>query len=46
MDRDHRRPGNPGKDGFDRLHEWGTAEDGEVSRPAGPAADGSGGLLL
>jgi dihydrofolate reductase len=29
-------PSNPGGDGFDRLHEWGTA-DGKLSRPAGPA---------
>jgi dihydrofolate reductase len=29
-------PGNPGGDGFDRLHEW-FAPDGEIVRPAGPA---------
>jgi dihydrofolate reductase len=28
-------PENPGGDGFDRLHEWGTTVDG--SRPSGPA---------
>jgi dihydrofolate reductase len=31
-------PGNPGGDGFMRLHEWYSA-DGESGRPAGPAAD-------
>jgi dihydrofolate reductase len=30
-------PGNPGGDGFDRLHEWGLTPDGEFRRPAGPA---------
>ena len=30
-------PGNPGGDGFGRLHEWGTA-GGELVRPSGPAA--------
>jgi dihydrofolate reductase len=31
-------PGNPGGDGFDRLHEWfGFAPDGESVRPSGPA---------
>ena len=29
-------PGNPGGDGFDRLHEW-FAPDGEIVRPSGPA---------
>ena len=31
-------PGNPGGDGFDRLHEWYIGPDGEFGRPAGPAA--------
>jgi dihydrofolate reductase len=30
-------PGNPGGDGFMRLHEWFVTEDGEFVRPAGPA---------
>ncbi|HEY6288059.1 MAG TPA: dihydrofolate reductase family protein [Nitrospiraceae bacterium] len=31
-------PGNPGGDGFDRLHSWfGFAPDGESSRMSGPA---------
>ena len=30
-------PGNPGGDGFLRLHEWGLNADGEMERPAGPA---------
>jgi hypothetical protein len=30
-------PGNPGGDGFMRLHEWFVTEDGEFYRPAGPA---------
>jgi dihydrofolate reductase len=30
------KPGNPGGDGFDRLHEWG-AVDGKLARPPGPA---------
>ena len=30
-------PGNPGGDGFMRLHEW--LADGESGRPPGPAAD-------
>lgn len=29
------RPGNPGGDGFDRLHEW----FGDFSRPSGPTGD-------
>jgi hypothetical protein len=29
-------PGNPGGDGFDRLHEW-FVRDGELFRPSGPA---------
>jgi dihydrofolate reductase len=28
-------PGNPGGDGFDRLHEWFVTPDGEFGRPAG-----------
>ena len=30
-------PGNPGGDGFDRLHDWFVTPDGEFFRPAGPA---------
>jgi dihydrofolate reductase len=30
-------PGNPGGDGFDRLHEWFVTPDGKISRPSGPA---------
>jgi dihydrofolate reductase len=30
-------PGNPGGDGFDRLHDWLEAPDAESDRPAGPA---------
>ena len=30
-------PGNPGGDGFDRLHEWFVTPDGEFGRPARPA---------
>ena len=30
-------PGNPGGDGFMRLHEWFVTGDGEFCRPAGPA---------
>jgi dihydrofolate reductase len=32
-------PGNPGGDGFDRLHEWGVTPDGEIGRPAGPGGE-------
>lgn len=32
-------PGNPGGDGFDRLHEWYVTEDGEFGRPAGPGGE-------
>ncbi len=32
-------PGNPGGDGFDRLHEWYVTPDGEFGRPAGPAGE-------
>jgi dihydrofolate reductase len=30
-------PGNPGGDGFGRLHDWFVAPDGEFFRPSGPA---------
>jgi dihydrofolate reductase len=30
-------PGNPGGDGFDRLHEWFVTPDGRFGRPAAPA---------
>jgi dihydrofolate reductase len=30
-------PGNPGGDGFDRLHDWFVTPDGECFRPSGPA---------
>src|SRR5918994_6124441 len=30
-------PGNPGGDGFDRLHDWFETPDGKFGRPAGPA---------
>ncbi|HEX9921142.1 MAG TPA: dihydrofolate reductase family protein [Anaerolineae bacterium] len=30
-------PGNPGGDGFIRLHEWGLTQDGEGHRTTGPA---------
>jgi len=32
-------PGNPGGDGFDRLHEWGITADGAIVRPSGPAGE-------
>jgi len=32
-------PGNPGGDGFDRLHEWYSTPEGEFGRPAGPAGE-------
>jgi dihydrofolate reductase len=32
-------PGNPGGDGFGRLHEWIAAPDGEYGRPSGPAGE-------
>jgi dihydrofolate reductase len=32
-------PGNPGGDGFDRLHDWFTTPDGEFFRPSGPAGE-------
>src|ERR1700733_2117375 len=34
----HDEPGNPGGDGFTRLHEWYFA-DGESGRPSGPAGE-------
>jgi len=33
----HDGPGNPGGDGFMRLHAWFATPDGEFFRPAGPA---------
>jgi dihydrofolate reductase len=46
-------PANPGGDGFDRLHEWFVAPDGEFVRPPGPAGElyddvmnGSGAVLV
>lgn len=32
-------PGNPGGDGFMRLHEWYEGPDGEFGRPDGPAGE-------
>jgi dihydrofolate reductase len=32
-------PGNPGGDGFMRLHEWFVTPDGQFSRPSGPAGE-------
>ena len=32
-------PGNPGGDGFMRLHQWFVTADGEFFRPSGPAGD-------
>jgi dihydrofolate reductase len=32
-------PGNPGGDGFGRLHEWFVAADGEFVRPSGAAGE-------
>ena len=32
-------PGNPGGDGFMRLHEWIVTPDGEFGRPSGPAGE-------
>ena len=32
-------PGNPGGDGFNRLHEWFVTPDGEFGRPSGPAGE-------
>ena len=33
------KPGNPGGDGFDRLHDWIVAPDGKFGRPEGPAGE-------
>jgi len=33
------KPGNPGGDGFDRLHEWFAPGGGEFVRPSGPAGE-------
>ncbi len=44
-------PGNPGGDGFARLHEWAVTPEGEIVRPPGPvgelfdAAEASGAVL-
>ena len=32
-------PGNPGGDGFRRLHEWFVTPEGELFRPSGPAGE-------
>jgi dihydrofolate reductase len=32
-------PGNPGGDGFSRLHDWFVNPDGEIVRPPGPAGE-------
>lgn len=32
-------PGNPGGDGFARLHEWFVTPEGEFFRPSGPAGE-------
>ena len=32
-------PGNPGGDGFDRLHEWGATAEERFGRPAGKAVE-------
>ena len=32
-------PGNPGGDGFGRLHEWAMTPDGTFGRPSGPAGE-------
>jgi dihydrofolate reductase len=32
-------PGNPGGDGFDRLHEWFAPGGGEFVRPSGPSGE-------
>ena len=47
----HAEPGNPGGDGFMRLHQWYFA-DGESGRPSGPAGEvvdrmnATGGVLV
>jgi dihydrofolate reductase len=33
------RPGNPGGDGFDRLHEWISTPEGDYGRPPDPAGE-------
>ncbi len=33
------KPGNPGGDGFDRLHEWFAPGGGKFVRPSGPAGE-------
>jgi dihydrofolate reductase len=33
------KPGNPGGDGFDRLHGWYITPEGEFGRPGGPAGE-------
>jgi dihydrofolate reductase len=35
----HDEPGNPGGDGFDRLHEWFAPGGGKFVRPSGPAGE-------
>jgi dihydrofolate reductase len=35
----HDEPGNPGGDGFARLHEWFVTPHGEFFRPSGPAGE-------
>jgi hypothetical protein len=35
-------PGNPGGDGFMRLHEWLATADGDSGRPPGPARSQGG----
>ena len=32
-------PGNPGGDGFGRLHEWAMTPDGQFGRPSGPGGE-------
>jgi dihydrofolate reductase len=45
-------PGNPGGDGFDRLHEWAVSAGGQIIRPSGPVgelfdeAEASGAVLV
>jgi dihydrofolate reductase len=45
-------PGNPGGDGFGRLHDWFVAPDGSFLRPTGPAGEmvdemnGTGAVLV
>lgn len=35
----HDEPGNPGGDGFARLHDWFVTPEGEFFRPSGPAGE-------